>query len=428
MKVVQKKTSDGKICLEAVATEKEVNNALEAAHIAFAQSMGLSPQPGKTVAQAAEEYMGIKNLDSIVESSASEALIPLALDKKNISPSVPPQLIAKSPFKRNCPFTFELNVTPKAQYELSSYDPVEITVPPFSFDEKAIDDHIENIAQQYTTYVTADPKPIEAGDSCLLSMESFENGKKLTGLTSKKRTYVAGQGFMPEGFDEQIIGMEPGQTKSFTFEGFNVNEDEKPPIIDCTVTIIEIQESSVPQIDDDWVKTNMPMYKDLKDLRRALADRYDLQAREEYNNYKMQLAVSELSKRFDGSIDDEVYEAMRSKLMNNLSGDLQQQGKTWDEFLEENGGEQQVGIMLMLQAREVLVQGFALDAVYRHEHLTLSDEDIEKACLTMNPGAHPKDTRKQLEQSGRGFALRETAERIKANQWILDHAIVNVSE
>ncbi len=430
MKVVEKKTPEGKIRLIVEATSSEVNAALQAAHVAFAQSMGLTPEPNKTVAQVAEEHLGIKNLDSIVESSAMEALVPLALDKKNLSPAVPPKPVPKSNFMRNCPFSFEVELTPKAQYELSSYDPVTITVPPFEFDETAIDDQIERLAQQYTTYVAAEPRPITSGDTCLLEMECYDaNGEPLKGLTSKGRTYVTGQGYMPEGFDKEIIGMQPGETKSFTFEGPGADEqgNECMQSIGCTVTIKEIQESVPPEINDEWVKKNMPMYENLAGLRRAISMSAESQERQEYENYKMQLAVGELSKRFEGSIEDEVYEAMRTKLMNGLYSDLQQQGKTWEQFLEENGGEQQVGMMLMLQARDVLVQGFALDAVYRHEHLSLSDSDIERACLTMNPGVNPKETRKQLEESGRGFAMRETAERMKANQWVVDHAIVNVA-
>ena len=52
--------------------------------------MGLRPEQGKTIAQVAEEKMGIKNLDSIVEAGAIQGLVPFALDKKNLIPSFPP--------------------------------------------------------------------------------------------------------------------------------------------------------------------------------------------------------------------------------------------------------------------------------------------------------------------------------------------------
>ena len=422
MKVSQKKLGDGTVRLEAHATAEEVNNALQAAHIGFANAMGLQPE------QVAEERMGIKNLDSIVEASAVEALVPLALDKKNLIPSFPPKAEPTSPFQRDRAFSFILNVTLKPEYELKSYDPVEITVPAYQFDESLVDAQIAEMANTYTMYVAADPKPLEKGDSCMIAMKCTENGEELAGLTTDGRTYTAGMGYMPEGFDEGILGMQPGETRTFTFEGPGVDEDfnEITQVIECTITLKEIQKPATPVIDDEWISKNLPIYKSLDDLRSTIRRGLEARDAEQYETYKMQAVAAELGRRFEGKIADEVYEAMRSNLMNNIRGELQQQGKSWEEFLEENGGEQQVGMMLMLQTREMLVQGFALDAVFRREKLVLTDEDIEATCRSVNPGMNPKALRQQLEQSGRGFALRESAERMKANKWALEHAVVNV--
>ena len=128
MKVSMKKLDGNQVRLECVATPEEVNNALHAGQLGFAQSMGLRPEQGKTIAQVAEERMGIKNLDSIVEANAIDALVPFALDKKNLVPSFPPKAEPTSPLRRNQEFHFNLDVTPKATYELTSYEPVEVTV------------------------------------------------------------------------------------------------------------------------------------------------------------------------------------------------------------------------------------------------------------------------------------------------------------
>lgn len=430
MKVTQKKTAEGTIRLEAIATAAEVNNALQAASVAFAQSMGLAPMPNKTVAQVAEERMGIKNLDSLVEGSAIETLVPLALDRKGIVPAYPPKAQPTSPFKRDRQFSFQLDVQPKTAYELSSYEPVEITVPAFQLDETLVDKQIEEVAKSYTAYVAVDPKPLEKGDSCALSMECYEKGELLKGLSTDNRTYTAGEGYMPEGFDAGIYGMMPGETRSFTFEGPSFDDDfnETVQVVDCTVTLKEIQKATTPVIDDEWIKTNMPMYKDYADFRGEIRRNLERQVGEEYESYKMQAAVSQLARRFQGSIADEVYEAMRDSLVGNLRNQLRQQGKSWEDFVSENGGEQQFGMMLMMQTRETLVQGFALDAVFRHEHLRITDEDIEAVCRSMNPNVPPKRMREQVEQSGHGFALRESAERMKANKWVLEHAIVHVEK
>ncbi|MCI8468266.1 MAG: trigger factor [Eggerthellaceae bacterium] len=426
MKVSMKKLGDNQVRLECVATAEEVNNALQASQIGFAQSMGLRPEAGKTVAQVAEEKMGIKNLDSIVEASAVQGLVPFALDKKNIIPAFPPQPEAKSALKRDREFAFDLTVSLKPDYELTSYDPVEITMPAFAVNPDAVDDQLRQMAERYTTYVTADAKPVEKGDSCLIAMKCLKNGEEVTGLTTDGRTYTAGMGYMPEGFDEQIIGMQPGETKEFTFEGPGIDEDfnEITEVIDCTVTVKEIQAPAIPEIDDEWVKTNMPMFKDAEALRADIARGVEHGAREQYDNYKRQMAVSELARRFQGKIADEVYETMRSNLMENMRAELQQSGQSWEDFVAQNGGEQQFGMMLMLQTREMLVQGYALDAVFRHEKLSITDDDLEAACRAMNPQANPKQMLEQFKQSGRLFALRESAERLKANNWVVEHAII----
>lgn len=430
MKVTQKKLTADKAYLEVVATSAEVNSALHNAQVRFAQSMGLRPEEGKTVAQVAEEKMGIKNLDSIVEADAMKALVPFAIDKKNLVPLFPPTPQPKSPFKRNNQFSFAIEVALKPRYELNSYEPVEISVPKYVGDDSIVDQQLAEMAQNYKTYVTAEPKAIEPGDCCMIAMECFENGERVPNLCTQGRTYVAGQGYMPEGFDKSIMGMQPGETKQFTFEGPSFDEDYNPTtqVIDCTLTVKEIQQAVTPEINDEWVAANMPWYKSAAALREDMQNGIDKQLRIEYDNQVRQAAVSELAKRFVGSIADEVYEITRNNLVDNLRRSLQAEEKSWEQFVEESGGEQTLGMMLMLQSREILTQGFSLDALYRHEKLSLTDADLDEACLSMNPQANPKQLRQEFEKNGSMFALREAAERLKANKWLVEHANITYLE
>ncbi len=429
MKVTQKKLDDGRLLIDAVASTAEVSNALNNAHLAFAQQMGMRPEKDKTVAQAAEERMGIKDLDSVIMNQAVEALVPFAIDKVGVIPAFPPQPEPKTALKRGQTFQFGLHLTPKPDYELTSYEPVSITIQEVSIDERQVDEQINQVAERYAEFVADDPHPVRKGDSCLLAMESYENGEKLPGLTTDARTYSAGAGLMPDGFDENIIGMDVGETKTFTFEGPGIDDEgnEIVETIECTVTVKEIQKKVAPVIDDAWVAKFMPMYKDVAAMRDDIRRGLNRQLSGEYENYKRNMAAGELAKRFQGSIADEVYESMSRNLMNNMRAEVEQQNMTWDQFVEQQGGEQQFNMMMMMQTRQMLVQGYALDALFRHEGLVVSDEDVQEACAAMNP-QNPQGVRRQMEESGRGFALREAAERIKANKWLLEHADITVKD
>lgn len=435
MKVKQLKKEDGVVTLEAVASAEEVNNALHAAKIMFAQQMGMKPpSDGYDIDKAAEEQMGIKDLDSIVKDSAFEALVPLALDKKDLVPLFPPAVKTNDTFKRNKDYKFELEVTLKPEYELTSYEPVEITVPPFAMNEDVVDMQLESMAERYTSFVddpdAAKGKKVEKGDHIKIALYATENGEELKGLNTEGRTYTAGEGFMPDGFDSQIIGMKVGETKEFTFEGPDLDENmqERTQVVDCKVTVLGFEKPEKPVINDEWVKANMPMFKDLNGLKDNIRKGMEQQAKEEYDAYVRSLAAQNLSTRFEGSIPDEAYESMQQQLMQNIQYNLQQQGMTWEQFLEQNGGEQQLSMMLMLQVRQMLVQGFVLDAYFRHHNLTLTDEDILEACKAMNPQVNPEQMRKQALESGHGFALRESAERLKANKHLVENAKITISD
>ncbi len=435
MKVKQIKKDGDHVVLEAVATPQETAQVLQAAKIAFAQSMGMKPPAqGQTIDQAAEEQMGIKNLGSVVEASAVNALAPMAVDKRNIIPAFPPKAAAKSTFRPGEEFRFEVEVDLKPEYELTSYEPVHIKAQPFSMNDSLVDHQLEEMAERYTAYVededAAADRTVQKGDHIRIAMEAKEGDKELKGLSTKSRTYTAGEGYMPEGFEQAILGMKAGETKEFTFEGpdFDKDMNERTQVIDAKVTVLCFEKEQAPTIDDEWVQANMPMYKGIDDLRRDMAKGIERQARMEYDAYLRQLAAAELASRFEGKIADEVYEAMRDQMVANIRMDLQQQGMTWEQFVEQNGGEQQFSMMLMLQVRQMLTQGFALDAWFRHHGLSVTDDDIREACRALNPQVNPDQLRKQAEESGQGFALRESAQRLRANNDLVETAEVEIIE
>ena len=217
MKVKKKKLEDGRVQLDAVADAEDVARAQYQAQRVFASQMNLTPKRGKTIAEIANETMGIKDLASVVETQAIENLVPYAVDKSGLTPAFPPTAMPTSAMKQGKDFSFRLIVTPKPDYELDSYEPVTIVVPPFKMDETLVDKQISEMASRWPTYETDDGShPVEKGDNVLLSIDASKDGEPLTGLSCDSRTYTAGEGYMPEGFDEQIIGMVPVPTSMTT--------------------------------------------------------------------------------------------------------------------------------------------------------------------------------------------------------------------
>lgn len=431
MKVKEKLNADGSINLLCTANVQDVAQALYDASVEFARESGLKPQPNKTVAEVAKEELGIDNLDPLLEQKAVELLVPQAVDKQALIPAFPPKVVGSGTFARGREFKFEVKVVLRPKMELSSYEPVQITVRAFRPDFSGLEARIKEILDQNIAYVPdPDHNLVEKGMSCLLALRCTENGKVIPGLTSDAKPYTTGAKYMPDGFDNAIIGMKVGETKTFTFSGPSIDERgrEYEQVIECTVTVKEVQIRSHPTLTDEWVKKNGTGLSSAEEYREAVKRRMEAEQRREYDAYCRQVAAAALAERLQDKIDDEYYEAMKTTLLNNLKHELAQQGIKFEDYVEQQGGEQNFSIAVMMQTRDMLTQSYALDAVFRRERMYVEEADMEAACAEMIPNSNPKQVLQALRRQGRGYVVRESAERLKAGKWVLEHAQVREVE
>ena len=106
MKVKQKKLADGKIELSATATAEEVNKAYDYVESSFAAKLGLRPDGEKSAEQAIKEHLKLKDVASVMQPQVMEALVPFALDAKDIVPISVPTPTSADTLKRGKPYSF----------------------------------------------------------------------------------------------------------------------------------------------------------------------------------------------------------------------------------------------------------------------------------------------------------------------------------
>ena len=427
MKVIQKPASGNQVELTVTATAEEVNKVLEQAHAYFAMNMGLYPDKNKTAAQIVEEATGIKDLDSVVENDAVELLIPYALDKRNLIPAFPPEPVPTMQMKRDKEYSFRMYVLPKPDYELTSYDPPKLSLPKFKAQlGDSVDRQIEELAEQYASFENCEGEgPITETSVMRMALKIFDkNGEEDKRMSTEGRTYIMGQGYMPADFDKHLVGMKVGETRRFTCELPDWDAEKNQPtttMTECEVTVVSMQKKVIPAITDEWVRNNMPMVFGVENLRQNIEIQMSQAQRAQYNEFMKQRVIESVCDRFKGKIEDAVYENASKNMVAQIRSSLAQQNMTFEDFVKENGGDQQFQMMLMMQVRQSLVSGYVLDPFFRELKLNVEDRDIREACAEFNP-QNPDMVRKEFESTGRSFALREMAERVRATRWLMDNA------
>ena len=353
-------------------------------------------------------------------------------DEPNLNLALEPQCESSQFPRRGEDFEFTMHALLKPKYRLTSFEPVEVTVPVYKVPESAVDKQLDELAEMNTYYkrVEDDGAPVELGQHVLIDMETTQDGTNMPGLTGEGRLLELSYASMPKGFIDNIVGMRVGETKTFDFDGprENAKSIDDTETFTTTITVREFQVPAKPKITDAWIEVNLPDAGTLENLRSQIRANLDEQARIQSKQDLSALLDAQLAERFEGSIPDDIYKAASQSIYRSMSAELQQQGKTLEDMMREHGlSREQLNMQVMLQARDIIRQGFALDRYFEEMCDELTDEDIEEAYSSFAPG-HEDQVRKQFEDTGRFYAVQEVARRLKAHKHLAENAIIHYQE
>ncbi|HJI81230.1 MAG TPA: trigger factor [Eggerthellaceae bacterium] len=228
--------------------------------------------------------------------------------------------------------------------------------------------------------------------------------------------------------------------KLSSYEPATVTIEKKPEVLDSDIEeqirilvrhIIAVNENKnpdspdleIPEITDEWVAHNLAdmNISTVDDLRDRFRKTSEEELATRYEQAKMAAAMEAYVPRFEGEVSEKMLSAMTQELFETFVSDLLIEGTNFEEFSkEQNITEEQARASLSAQAENQLVQGFILDAIYDHEQIKLQPSDLLQALKNMAPGKE-EDTFDAMQKSGRGFLLKQAAQRMKAAEWILDN-------
>lgn len=413
------------IVIEADETEQEIRRAA----ILTAQKRKIAPDPKRQPAEVVRSSLGKEEAafafdEEVMRHRVSFALTELGRDMLGV-----PKFACSFHVAEGEPFAFRATCVKVPQIELSSYESVSVSLPEVQVSQDEISAQIEALANASAQSV-ADEKRMQVnkGDDVEIALSTTREGKPVRSLTARRRLYHTGSLSMPDAFDEAICSMSVGQEKTFSFEGPSLERDsEGNPLMETfvtTVKLLAVLKSEKPALDDAWAARVMPGCASMADLRAQIAKRLRAQKDSEHARQVEQLAVSELTRRFTGSLSDEVYDAVIDEAKCSFADQLAATGTDAKQFAEKQGiDEQQLSMSLVMQARSQLISQLSLDAYARHWGLELVDEDLDVFFETISPGK-ARFARADFENDGRMYAARCAALRLKARRHLARQAQV----
>jgi trigger factor len=414
--VVAEEPKDSKLVAKITISAKDVDKVIAAQYKEIANKYNFQGfRKGRTPRPVIDSMIGRDAILADATNDVINEVEPKVLTELDVVPvgdvSYGDDL---KPVVEGSDYILEATITLRPEVELTSYDPVEINMPPAEATEAEIDGRIDMLLA-YQTHLEDAPEGAEAQADDFVEAD-IEGDVPFAG---ENRLLTLGSGTVPEIIQEKLQGAKVGDVIDVDYAA---SEDAEPVAI--KITVKNIRNKVVPELTDEFANTFFG-FDDVAALRDAVKQEIEGQKKQQFPDMKEARAVEALAARLELETVPEDYEKqIFNEIGQNFIMDLEAQGMSVDEFLSRRRITMDALLADMHeQAEEHARESLALDALAKHLGIEVNEEDVKKELA--DAGIEDVDGKyEEFILDGRMPALRDTIRRSKADEWLIETAVV----
>jgi len=353
-------------------------------------------RPGKAPARVIKQRFK----DQILHDVAHD-LIPRAMDdvlrERGVEPVDTPD-VRDVNIEEGRPLTFTASFDTVPSFDPGDLSTISLRRPAVAIDEEAVNGALQRLRDRAARHEPVEGRGVDHGDTVMLDLERTDpNG---TTDTHKDVSIELGAKANPPGFDEELLGLETGATKSFTIQypqNYPIGELAGTDVA-YKVKVNGLKRRVLPELDDEFAK-DLGEFDTLDALRTRVREDLEHDARHAADREVRGELMKQLAARvpFDvpqslveREIDRRLEEFARRLIDQNV--DPRQAGIDWNAFRESQRD----------AAREAVAAALVLDEVTNREHLEVTDAEIEREVerYAERTGRTPAAVRAALEKEG----------------------------
>lgn len=326
-------------------------------------------------------------------------------------------------FHQGEPLRYRAVVEVKPPVTVTDYRGIALERKSVEVTDQEVERALEYLREDAAEYVPMEGWPALRDDLIILDHEGTIHGKPFKGGSGKNLTLLVGRGGHLPGFEEQVLGMQKGESKQFRLtvpEDFS-RKELAGRTAEFKVMVKEVKKRRVPELNDEFARTvgDVDSLAALRDkLREQLTER---KTREQEAELKRAL-LEKLAAAHEVEAPETLVEAEADSLLREMLGTLRASGGRVQGLAENAEGLTAKAVEL---ARRRVKDSLLLEAVARQESLTVSEEEIE-AEIQAIAAAYPADggaaVRRALEDPVRRAGLTTRMLERKALEFLYQHA------
>ena len=348
-------------------------------------------RPGKVPVAHLKRLYGKSAMAEVIEAAVREANtkivtdhgFKLATEPKVVLPTEEGAVEGVIEGKSDLAYTVEMEIVPPIT--LADFKTIKLERLTAPVTDAEVDQALQTLAEQNRPF-NAKAEGAEKGDRVTMSFQGTIDGEPFEGGSAEDMPIVLGSGQFIPGFEDQLIGIKAGESR--TFDVKFPEAIRRPPLPAKTRPSRSRRRRSrrraQSRIDDEFAKTlGLEL---LAKLREALRDRIEREHASASRQKIKRALLDQLDERHKFEPPPTLVEEEFNNVWSSIETDLKQQGRTFDDegTTEEKARAEYRGI-----AERRVRLGLVIAEIGEKNNIKVTDEELTQAIVAqarMMPG------------------------------------------
>ena len=266
--------------------------------------------------------------------------------------------------------------------KLGQYKEIEVTVQKQSVTPEEVEQQVQALVAQNSTYVEKAGDTVEQGDMTTIDFEGFKDGVAFDGGKGENYSLDIGSHTFIPGFEEQLIGMKAAEEKEIevTFpEDYNA-EELKGAKATFKVTVHEVKEKITREMDEEFFQDlGMEGIDTEEKLRKEIEENIKTQKEADAENRYVDQLLETVSKNVEVDIPQEMVDEETDRLLKRFAQQLQMQGISLDVYYQfTQTTEADLREQLEKEAYQNVLYRLVLEEIMNLEKIEVTEEEAQK--------------------------------------------------
>ena len=298
--------------------------------------------------------------------------------------------------------------------------------------DEDVENTINSTLQTNATTNEITDRPVQEGDTATIDFVGKIDGVEFEGGSSTDYPLTIGSGTFIDGFEDSVIGHNVGDT--YDWEGQfpddygNTDYAGKPVVF--TITVKEISEQVVPELDDEFVKSVSEESKTVKEYKEEVRKQLEEDAKTNYeDSLSQEVWQAVLDNTEVKKYPEEDVQEISDSLIEQYKSAAEYYGQDYETFIEEQMQTTVEDFESQVEeaAKSSVKQTMVTEAIADKEKINLTDDVYEEQLKQMAEDYGYEDV-DALKEAASEEDLKEIALNNLVKEWLVEHCVQVASE